>query len=124
MCEHQWRDDDVDGVQVVRRPAVVSVRVQPLLPAAAASAVDDADSHLRAHGHRAQSPLPQLRLRQQDLLRLLRTGDTGRHSAAVQATPAAGRRVRPTPARHRHVTQGSHTVKMTSYGHVERKRRR
>ena len=80
----QWRRREracygvcsADGVQVVRRPEVVFIGVQPLLFAAAAPADDDAATHPRPHGHRPLPSLPQVRLRQQDVRRLLRSGDS------------------------------------------------
>jgi len=65
--------DCAAGVQVVRGPAVVSISVQSLLSAAAAAAVDDSSSHHSQRGHRSLSSLPPVQLRQQDLLRVLRT---------------------------------------------------
>jgi len=82
---------DADGVEVVRRSSVVPVRVQPLLSAAASTAVHHASPPVRAHGHRAQSPLSQVRLHQQDVLRIQRSADAGRRHAPVQAPTPAGR---------------------------------
>ena len=95
----------------------MSVGVQPLLSASAAPADDDSSSHPRPQRHRAESPLPQLQLQQQDVPRVHRTADHGRRRAALQATPSAGRPLRPPPARRDHVTTRD-DVTMTSPAHV------